>query len=89
VLGVSAARHKARVRKKPVTVGSTSFAIPAGQTRSATVTLNAVGKRLLTRFRTLPATLTIRFQGAGATLTAARVRVTFKSKKKPHTRRPC
>jgi CSLREA domain-containing protein/uncharacterized repeat protein (TIGR01451 family) len=87
VLGVSAARHKPRVRKKPVTVGSTSFSIPAGQTRSVTIRLNAAGRRLLTRFRTLPATLTIRLQSAGSTLTAASARVTFKSKKKPRTRR--
>jgi hypothetical protein len=78
LLAVSASRHKAKARKKPVTVGTTSFSIPPGQIRTVTIRLNATGRKLLTRFRTLPATLTIRLQSVPSALIAARVPVTFR-----------
>jgi Domain of unknown function DUF11/Right handed beta helix region len=87
VLGVRASRHSNKPHKKPVTVGSTRFSIPPRQTRTVIISLNAVGRRLLARFRTLPATITIRLLSAGNTVTVARAQVSFKPKKK-HLDRP-
>jgi hypothetical protein len=86
LLGVSASRHRVKPSRKLVGVGSTSFSIPPGQTRAVTIKLNVMGRRLLTRFGTLPASLTIRLQSATGTVTAARVPVAFKSKtpRAPH-----
>jgi hypothetical protein len=57
LLALSARRQKRH--SKRVIVGQLTFALPAGQTKKLSVSLDATGKNLLTRFGKLPATLTI------------------------------
>ena len=64
IIGVSA-RDRSSQRAKPktqtvtVTVATSSFTVPAGHSATLRMTLNAAGKRLLTRFATLPVTLSL------------------------------
>ncbi len=54
-VAVSAKRHKGpKTRTKTVTVGAKTVTIPAGKTVTVTVTLNATGRKLLSRFHKLP-----------------------------------
>jgi hypothetical protein len=59
VLGVSAAV----TRHRTLTVGTRRVKIAAGKTATATVTLNATGRRLLARFHRLPVRLRIAVAG--------------------------
>jgi hypothetical protein len=56
---VSVAQRRDPLRKRTVVVGRIALTIPAGQTRTITIKLNAAGQRLETKFRTLPVTLKI------------------------------
>ena len=58
VMGVSAAKRK-RVRRRTVVVGRVSFSIAAGKVQTIGVTLNNTGRKLLARYKRLPAKLTI------------------------------
>ena len=64
IIGVSA-RDRSPQRAKPgtqtvtVTVATSSFTVPAGHSATLRMTLNAAGKRLLTRFATLPVQLSL------------------------------
>jgi streptogramin lyase len=75
-------------RKKQVTVGKTGISVPAGQTRKLTLTLNATGKKLISRFKRLPALLTITTTNAsGLKTTVAKSKVVFTSNKHAQRRR--
>jgi streptogramin lyase len=58
---VSARARKAKTKR--VVVGSSSFTLPAGKTKTMTVTLTRTGKSLLDRFKRLPASLAVRSAG--------------------------
>ena len=58
-----AAKAKPKIKKKTVTIGTAKQTIPAGQTATVEVSLNAAGKRLLARLHTLHTRLTITVNG--------------------------
>jgi hypothetical protein len=58
----------AKKHRKVVVLGSASATVPSGQTATVRVSLNALGKRLLKRHKTLPLTLTVK-QGTTAIAT--------------------
>jgi hypothetical protein len=60
------AKSKPKPRSKTVVVGQTSFTIHAGQTQTIKLALNATGKRLLARFKRLPAKLVVTTPATGA-----------------------
>jgi hypothetical protein len=71
VIAISARRHRKRpqpvLKRVPVIVGEQTFAIPAGQTVSVSVSLNKAGRNLLSRFHKLPVTLAVMMRnGASA-----------------------
>jgi Glucodextranase, domain B len=49
----------ARARTRRVTVGRATFVVPAGQSRKVLVKLNRTGHALLTRFHSLPLTMSV------------------------------
>jgi hypothetical protein len=51
--------RSARTKRKMVTVGSGTFSLAAGSTKTITVKLNATGRKLLKRFKRLPTKLTV------------------------------
>jgi hypothetical protein len=75
------ASKRARRHSKRVTVGSIMFPILAGKHAAITVPLNSTGRKLLARFKRLPATLTITLLGPPNTKVVTTT-VTFKAKKK-------
>jgi hypothetical protein len=80
VVGVTT---KKQPKKTRVLVGTKKFSVPAGKTQRIKVPLNAAGKKLLTRFRKLPVTLTVfRNQPTGAPKAAFTKKLTFKQKVK-------
>jgi hypothetical protein len=80
VVGVTT---KKQPKKTRVLVGTKKFSVPAGKTQRIKVPLNAAGKKLLTRFRKLPVTLTVfRDQPTGAPKVAFTKKLTFKQKVK-------
>jgi len=94
IVAISASRRK-RTRKQPVvlipvSVSKTiSFSIPAGQTRSIFVALNATGRKLLSLARKLPVTLTVTLtNGPNGSVLVARdgLLVTPGAKPKPRHR---
>ncbi|MEA2457455.1 MAG: Glucodextranase, domain [Thermoleophilaceae bacterium] len=54
----------ARTKRKTETVGSGKFSLAAGNTKTVTVKLNATGRKLLKRFKRLPAKLTVALASA-------------------------
>jgi hypothetical protein len=76
------------IRKKTIAIGHLSFAIPAGTSRTITVTLNKTGKRLLKRFRKLPARVTIALNVPGGhPVVVKRAKLVLKPAAKHHRRR--
>jgi hypothetical protein len=75
ILAVTASKHKGGHKGKPkvktvtVTVAQGSFSVPAGQSATVAVSLNATGRRLLAAFRRLPVTLVL----TGSVTTTQRV----------------
>jgi hypothetical protein len=61
ILAVTAKKHrgKPKVKTVTVTVAQGSFVVPAGQSATVRVTLNATGKRLRARFGKLPVKLSL------------------------------
>jgi hypothetical protein len=75
-----AARSAKKGRTKSVVVAQTSFSVPVGHTMQITMSLNSAGKRLLTQFKRLPATLTVTINGeSGNSATALSNKITFTS----------
>jgi alpha-tubulin suppressor-like RCC1 family protein len=77
-----AARKRAKLKRKTVTVASRAFTIAAGKRVTARLTLNRVGKRLLKRFHRLPAKLTLKPAGTPRSRS-----VKFAAKRKKHKHR--
>jgi hypothetical protein len=75
----AAARAKQKTSKRTVTVGSQTTTIAAGQSAMLTVKLSATAVSLLSRFHTLPATLTTTQSASGTVSVVATQGVTFKS----------
>jgi hypothetical protein len=72
----------ARQRKVTVTVGSAHTTVAAGAARTVSLSLNGKGKRLLTRFRHLTATLKVTQTLAdGSTRSVSSQKVTFRARK--------
>jgi hypothetical protein len=61
VVGVKASKHKL----KEVIVGGGSYNLPAGASTTLNITLNKLGKQLLTRFARLPTTATFSSPATG------------------------
>jgi hypothetical protein len=81
VVAVSA-KTAAHSRARIVTVGEASFAASLGQTRTVKLGLNVTGRRLVRRFKRLPAKLTITTAAAtGKQTTVATKTITFTSQK--------
>lgn len=79
-LSASAERHRKRVL-----VGSKSFTLVAGAQNEISVPLNGLGRKLLARFRQIPATLTIALLNTTTpTEIAARTTIKPKDKKRKH-----
>lgn len=57
VIAVSAAKHK--IKRKLVTVGRVTVTIAAGHAKTVKMSLNATGRKLLTKEHTLPLKLTV------------------------------
>jgi hypothetical protein len=79
VTALSARREKRH--SKRVVIGSTSFSLPAGQSDNIKVPLNSTGRKLLARFRRVPASLQIRLLNTNPP-TVLSVKTTIESKKK-------
>jgi hypothetical protein len=84
VLALSASKKKRRSRR--VTVGQTTFVLPAGQTQKISVPLNATGKKLLKQFAALPATMTITLLNTEPP-SSVQTKITIKAKPKRRTPR--
>lgn len=80
VVGVSAAKRKAKTIKKTVVVGRTTVTIPPRTTRVVRLSLNKAGKRLLAKRSPLKVRLTVTVAGK----TMSSTKVTFK---RPATKR--
>ncbi len=78
------AAQKAKSQKLIVVVGGKRMMIPAGTTKTVTITLNAQGRQLLARFHKLPVTLTLKLTSKGKTRTAVKRALTITPKKKTH-----
>jgi hypothetical protein len=79
---VAVAAKKKPARSKTVLVGKASFTIAVGHAKTVGVGLNGTGKRLLARFKRLPARLRITAKGAdGKRTTIATRTITFKPPK--------
>jgi hypothetical protein len=72
--------HVARTKHKKVTVGKTRFTIASGSRKTITVKLNSAGKKLLKKFKKLPAKLGVTLNGRQAVAKTA----TFKATKRGH-----
>lgn len=82
VTGIAARLAKHKARRRAVTVGSATMAIPAGQTAALLVSLNSTGRGLLKRFPKLPVTLTVALTTEGHTATVATQKLTIRGKHK-------
>ena len=78
------AAHKPRKRKRTVVVGRKRATIPAGTTKTITITLNAQGRKLLKRFHKLPVTLALKLTSHGKTTQTLRRELTIKQTTKQH-----
>jgi hypothetical protein len=82
VVGVTTRKAK-RKTKRAANYGSTTFTVPAGKTMVVKVPLNARGRSLLTKFKRLPALLTVTLkQASGPPTIVVSQKVTLKSKTK-------
>jgi len=80
VKGLTATVRKRRSLK--VVVGRTNFSVPGGQTRTVTLKLNAKGKRLLKRFKRLPARVVVStVDAAGKRKIVASAKVKFRARR--------
>ena len=59
VIAVAASTKKTKTIKKTITIASKTATIPAGATKTITLTLNGAGKRLLAKHNPLKAKLTV------------------------------
>jgi hypothetical protein len=59
VVAVNASKHKAKPKKKRVTVGQGSYSLASGTHKTLHLSLNGTGKRLLTQFYSVPVTVTL------------------------------
>ncbi len=82
VTAVAARLAKHKTRRRAVTVGSATMAIPAGQTASSLVSLNSTGRGLLKRFHKLPVTLTVALTAEGHTTSVATKKLTIRAEHK-------
>jgi hypothetical protein len=78
VIAVAASTKKTKKTKKTVVVGSKVVTVAAGRSETVTLSLNATGKRLLTKHSPLKTKLTVAQSGK----TIANPTMTFKAKKK-------
>jgi hypothetical protein len=85
VMSVSAA--KAKLRRKAVSVGSLRFTVAAGKKRTLVVKLNRTGKKLLARFKKLPATITAWMTDGSGKRKTILAKKTVLKKAKPKTKR--
>jgi hypothetical protein len=69
IAALAANKRKPKIRSKTVTVGSSKVVIAVGQSRTITIKLNSTGKKLLAKFKKLPARLTVSLLSAGKTTT--------------------
>lgn len=76
---------KRRTKHRTVTIGRTAFSIASGGHKTVTVKLNGNGRKLLKRFKRLPAKLTVTVSGQSKP--ALTRTVTLKPSKKKHHRR--
>jgi hypothetical protein len=79
-----AAAHRPKKRKRTIVVGRKSATIPAGSTKTITITLTAQGQKLLKLFHKLPVTLTIKLTSNGNATESVKRKLTIKQKKKRH-----
>jgi hypothetical protein len=86
VVGLSAKARK-RFKRKRALVGSTVLTLHPGEQRVVKVPLNATGKKLLAKFRRLPATLKVTLLGPPPTVVKT-TKVTFTAKKKAPKKAP-
>lgn len=68
-----------------VVVGSTSFSLASGKTQAIVVPLNGTGRKLLARFKRLPATLTVKLLNTNPP-TVLTSKTTIKAKKQQNKR---
>jgi hypothetical protein len=68
-----------RAHRKRVKVGSKSYSLTAGQTRTVTVKLNGKGRKLLRKFRILPVTLVVSQKQAAKNKVVRTARVRIKA----------
>lgn len=81
-VAVAACKKKAKRTTKTVTIGSARAVLAGGASTTIKLTLNAAGRALLRRFRTLPADLTIsQAQATGPTKVISVQKVTFRTPK--------
>ncbi|MGO9899949.1 MAG: hypothetical protein ACLP0J_09695 [Solirubrobacteraceae bacterium] len=77
-----AASKKIKRTTKTVTIGSAALLLTGGRAHTVKLTLNATGKALLAKFRTLPADLTVtQTQATGAAKVISTQKVTFHAPK--------
>jgi hypothetical protein len=80
VVGVTASKAKTT---KVVVLGSVKVTLAAGKSTNVKLTLNAAGKKLLTKHRTLKTKLAVTTKNGTKTQTLKTAAVTFKAPKKP------
>jgi predicted outer membrane repeat protein len=68
-------------KTKKVKVGSKSYSLAAGQTKTVTVKLNGAGKKLLAKFKKLPLKVSVMQQKAAGNRAVKTARVTLKKKR--------
>jgi hypothetical protein len=85
LLAISAKhRKRPKTRTKTITVGAKTIVIPAGKTVTITVSLNATGRKLLSRYHKLPVHLSAVFVTQKTTVIAQNLTVKPPKKPKKH-----
>ena len=82
VIALAASTKKTKTIKKTITIASKTATIPAGATKTITLTLNGAGKRLLAKHNPLKAKLTV--TQSRRTVTSKTVTLKTNTKKKKH-----
>jgi hypothetical protein len=73
---------KQRLKRRTVVIGRTSFSIASGARKAVKVKLNSKGRKLLGRFKRLPAKLTVRLDGQAKPALIKRTSIKAKPKKR-------
>ena len=83
IKGLSAKRHKVKVKSKKVRLAHKSFLLQPGQSQFLTLKLNATGRKLLARFKKLPLRVSVTQTATGAKPVVVKTsKVTLKAPRK-------